>query len=89
MKRGEPLAGCEVQQTHGPLAEEAVEVVRNHGGGTGLSEWYPMAEVGLSGPAGVDASVEASAGRRGESQERRFPRGSQPERGQPLKEMRR
>jgi hypothetical protein len=38
-KRGEPLAGCEVQQTHGLLAEEAVEVVRNHVGGTRLSAW--------------------------------------------------
>lgn len=38
-KRSEPLAGCEVQQTHSLLAEEAVEVVRNHVGGTGLSVW--------------------------------------------------
>jgi len=38
-KRSEPQAGCEAQQTHGLLAEETVEVGRNHGGGTGLAVW--------------------------------------------------
>jgi hypothetical protein len=35
-KRSEPQAGCRAQQTCGSLAEEAVEVVRNHEDGTGL-----------------------------------------------------
>jgi len=38
-KRSEPLAGCEAQQTHGSLAEEAVEVGRNHVDGTRLAVW--------------------------------------------------
>jgi hypothetical protein len=33
-KRGEPLTGCGVQQTRNFRAEKAVEVVRNHEGGT-------------------------------------------------------
>lgn len=33
-KRGEPLAGYGAQQTRGPCAEQTVEVVRNHEGGT-------------------------------------------------------
>jgi hypothetical protein len=33
-KRGEPLTGCGVQQTRDFHAEQAVEVVRNHKGGT-------------------------------------------------------
>jgi hypothetical protein len=89
MKRCEPLAGCEVQQTRGPLAEEAVEVVGNHEGGTGLSVWNPAAEDRFSNRSGVDASVEMSAGRRSETQERRSPRGDRPGRGHTLKERRR
>jgi hypothetical protein len=85
-KRSEPLAGCEVQQTHGPLAEEAVEVVGNHEGGTGLPGWNPAAEARSSDRVGVDASVETSAGRRCESQERRPPRGGRLGRGHTLKE---
>jgi hypothetical protein len=77
-KRSEPLAGCEAQQTHGLLAEEAAEVVRNHEGGTGLSDWIPMAEAGSLGLVGVDASEESSAERRSESHERRSPRGDRP-----------
>jgi hypothetical protein len=34
MKRGEPLAGCGVQQTRNSRVEETVVVVRNHEGGT-------------------------------------------------------
>lgn len=75
-KRSESLAGCEAQQTHGLLAEEAAEVVRNHEGGTGLSDWYPMAEAGSLELVGVDASEESSVERRSESHERRFPRGN-------------
>jgi hypothetical protein len=67
-----------MQQAHGLFAEEAVEMVRNHVGGTGLSDWYPMAEAGSLELVGVDASEESSAGRRSESHERRFPRGDQP-----------
>jgi hypothetical protein len=52
-----------VQQTHGSLAEKAVGVVRNHVGGTGLPEWYPVAEAGSSELVGVDASVEMSTER--------------------------
>jgi hypothetical protein len=33
-KRGEPLVGCGVQQTRNSSAEETIEVVRNHEGGT-------------------------------------------------------
>lgn len=55
-KRGEPLAGCEVQQTHGLLAEETVEVGRNHEDGTRLPKWYSAAEAGSLGLVGVDAS---------------------------------
>jgi hypothetical protein len=67
-----------VQQTHDLLAEEAVEVVRNHVGGTGPSVWSPMAEAGSPELVGVDASKERSAARRRESHERRSPRGDQP-----------
>lgn len=38
-KRSGPFAGCEVQQTHGLLAEEAIGVGRNHVDGTGLLAW--------------------------------------------------
>jgi hypothetical protein len=70
-KRSEPQAGYEMQQAHGSLAEETVEVVRNHEGGTRRWPWWPDAEVRLSSLAGVDASREMSAGRRGESHKRR------------------
>lgn len=85
-KRSEPLAGCEVQQTHGLLAEEAVEVVGNHVGGTGLPVWKPAAEARSQDRVGVDASEEMPAERRCETHERRSPRGGQPGRGNTLKE---
>jgi hypothetical protein len=44
MKRGEPLTGCGVQQTRDFRAEETVEVVRNHEGGTGVDAWQRRPE---------------------------------------------
>jgi hypothetical protein len=55
-KRNEPLAGYEAQQTHGSLAEQTVEVVRNHEDGTCGRLWWLAAEAALSGAVGVDAS---------------------------------
>jgi hypothetical protein len=44
MKRGEPLTGCGVQQTRDPAAEQTVEVVRNHEGGTRAGVWQRRPE---------------------------------------------
>jgi hypothetical protein len=75
-----------VQQTCGSLAEETVEVGRNHEGGTGPSAWKPLAEAWSSDEVGVDASVEMSARRRSESQERRPSSDGQLGRSHALKE---
>jgi hypothetical protein len=40
-------AGSGVQQTRSPSAEETVEVVRNHEGGTGPGGWTRQAEGSL------------------------------------------
>jgi hypothetical protein len=46
-KRGEPLAGCGVQQTRNFRVEEPVEVVRNHEGGTRTGAWQRRTEGGF------------------------------------------
>jgi hypothetical protein len=43
-KRGEPLAGCGVQQTRNFSTEQTVEVVRNHEGGTRTGAWQRRSE---------------------------------------------
>jgi hypothetical protein len=54
------MAGSGVQQTRGPDAEKAVEVVRNHEDGTGVGAWNPRPEAARTDssvpPVGVDAS---------------------------------
>lgn len=52
------MAGSGVQQTRGPIAEKAVEVVRNHAGGTGRRGVEPPTRENqaVRGPGiGVDA----------------------------------
>jgi hypothetical protein len=56
-KRGEPSAGCGVQQTRNSYAEKAVEVVRNHEGGTGTGTWRRRSDESL--PSGLLSGVDA------------------------------
>jgi hypothetical protein len=65
-KRGEPLTGCGVQQTRDPHAEQTVEVVRNHEGGTRVGAWQRRPEGSLGsrewtreGYAGGRATLES------------------------------
>lgn len=46
-KGSEPLVGSEMQQARGHRAEQAVEMVRNHVGGTGGSLWQGSPEGSL------------------------------------------
>jgi len=52
VKRSEPPSGCEVQQTHGSVAEETVEAVRNCEGGTSGRFGNRLPKQGLSGRCG-------------------------------------
>jgi hypothetical protein len=72
-KRGEPSAGCRVQQTCNSSAEKAVEVVRNHEGGT-------RSAPGGAGPTGASAPRSGRAGGTSAAG-RRIPREEEPTQG--------
>jgi hypothetical protein len=74
-----PMVGSRVQQTCEPVAEKAVEVVRNHEGGTRSRAWQLGAEGrrANAGP-GVDATGDLSRGARKGGRRRG---GGQPRRG--------
>ena len=60
-----PRIGSGMQQARGPRAEETVEVVQNHEGGTGFRGWHLETEARRIRRAGVDARGDVDGGANG------------------------